>query len=109
MTTESKATLGKAKSRRIKAPEFQLNIYYGEQALFVKVPPADKPEGKSDWWGEVQRFYRIVKANLGLDANDIWDGRYGYAVLPLSATRLLREKFSLHLISTEEFEAVEVE
>lgn len=84
-------------------PDETLSVYIGENYLFVRVPPPDSPVGKAAWWATVQKFYRVVAGELGTRPMDIWDSYLGYALVPITFLRVLKEHFSVHTISAAEF------
>lgn len=95
--------MSSSSKKKVVAPTETLEVYMGEHDIFVKVPPANSPELKADWWATVQKFYRLVAAKYSLQPKDIWDGHLGYAVLPLKALPMLEEHFHTMRLSEGQF------
>lgn len=94
MTTES------TKKRKGILADIDLDVYIGEQHVFVRVCAPDE-EGISNW-PSIQKFYRWVAAN-GMDENEVWRDKLGYAKIPLRWFKSLREDFSTRVIERKAF------
>ena len=80
--------------------DVDLNVYIGEKNVFVKV---GEPKTTGENWPRIQRFYRWAAAEFGLQPDDIWDTKLGYAVLPLRTFRALMADFSVHVVKKHKF------
>lgn len=80
--------------------DIDLLVYIGEQHVFCRVVAPDDP-GISNW-PNIQRFYRWVAAN-GMDENEVWKEKLGYAKIPLRWFMNLKDDFSITVLSKRQF------
>ena len=110
MTTETKS---KTKTPTKILADVYLEVYQGENHIFVKVNAPDEIElEKEEKQKHIRRFYRWANAVLGIAPKDAWDGQLRWARLPDSKVingkrtytiGLLHKVFNLHVVSAKAF------